>query len=195
MGRPTAKGRPITFSLMYFRGMNAFVIFDMDLLHVCEAFIILSALMQCEVYSRIQETTFEYPRICLQIQKDERNECRGKKRNVCSSSMCFRGKSFSTYVQAKKILKFIIDVVATVNHDPDIGDLLKERSKGKIKRVEVKIGMIVDEYSLEGTPVTKIAIGTYLSHHTWARKGSVPTKKGVVDDKSSDDEENILNTN
>ncbi|GKA43059.1 alpha-1,4 glucan phosphorylase L-2 isozyme, chloroplastic/amyloplastic [Tanacetum coccineum] len=167
-----------------------------------------------------------------EIQKDERNECRGKKRNVCSSSMCFRGKSFSTYVQAKTILKFIIDVVATVNHDPDIGDLLKvvfvpdcnvtvaevlfpgsdlsqhintsgmeasgmsnkkfamngciqigtldganERSKGKIKRVEVKIGMIVDEYSLEGTPVAKIAIGTYLSHHTWARKGSVLTKK------------------
>ncbi|KAJ4707354.1 Alpha-1,4 glucan phosphorylase [Melia azedarach] len=37
----------------------------------------------------------------------------------------FGGKAFATYVQAKRIVKFITDVAATVNHDPDIGDLLK----------------------------------------------------------------------
>ncbi|XP_058080889.1 alpha-1,4 glucan phosphorylase L isozyme, chloroplastic/amyloplastic [Magnolia sinica] len=37
----------------------------------------------------------------------------------------FGGKAFATYVQAKRIVKFITDVGATINHDPDIGDLLK----------------------------------------------------------------------
>ncbi|XP_039049069.1 alpha-glucan phosphorylase 1-like isoform X1 [Hibiscus syriacus] len=37
----------------------------------------------------------------------------------------FGGKAFATYVQAKRIVKFITDVGATVNNDPDIGDLLK----------------------------------------------------------------------
>lgn len=37
----------------------------------------------------------------------------------------FGGKAFSTYVQAKRIVKFITDVGATINHDPEIGDLLK----------------------------------------------------------------------
>ncbi|KAI3516574.1 hypothetical protein L1887_15495 [Cichorium endivia] len=37
----------------------------------------------------------------------------------------FGGKAFATYVQAKRIVKFITDVGATVNRDPDIGDLLK----------------------------------------------------------------------
>ncbi|KAF8399569.1 hypothetical protein HHK36_015436 [Tetracentron sinense] len=37
----------------------------------------------------------------------------------------FGGKAFSTYVQAKRIVKFITDVGATVNHDSEIGDLLK----------------------------------------------------------------------
>ncbi|XP_062212469.1 alpha-1,4 glucan phosphorylase L isozyme, chloroplastic/amyloplastic-like [Phragmites australis] len=37
----------------------------------------------------------------------------------------FGGKAFATYIQAKRIVKFITDVAATVNHDPDIGDLLK----------------------------------------------------------------------
>lgn len=37
----------------------------------------------------------------------------------------FGGKAFATYIQAKRIVKFITDVGATVNHDPDIGDLLK----------------------------------------------------------------------
>ncbi|KAK9060108.1 hypothetical protein SSX86_020812 [Deinandra increscens subsp. villosa] len=37
----------------------------------------------------------------------------------------FGGKAFATYIQAKRIVKFITDVGATVNNDPDIGDLLK----------------------------------------------------------------------
>ncbi|KAJ9554239.1 hypothetical protein OSB04_018284 [Centaurea solstitialis] len=37
----------------------------------------------------------------------------------------FGGKAFATYIQAKRIVKFITDVGATVNCDPDIGDLLK----------------------------------------------------------------------
>lgn len=37
----------------------------------------------------------------------------------------FGGKAFATYVQAKRIVKFITDVGATVNHDSEIGDLLK----------------------------------------------------------------------
>ncbi|PIN01101.1 Glycogen phosphorylase [Handroanthus impetiginosus] len=37
----------------------------------------------------------------------------------------FGGKAFATYVQAKRIVKFITDVGATINHDPDIGDFLK----------------------------------------------------------------------
>ncbi|XP_011621092.1 alpha-1,4 glucan phosphorylase L isozyme, chloroplastic/amyloplastic [Amborella trichopoda] len=37
----------------------------------------------------------------------------------------FGGKAFATYVQAKRIVKLITDVGATINHDPDIGDLLK----------------------------------------------------------------------
>lgn len=39
----------------------------------------------------------------------------------------FGGKAFATYVQAKRIVKFIADVGVTVNHDPEIGDLLKVR--------------------------------------------------------------------
>ncbi|KAK9935052.1 hypothetical protein M0R45_022168 [Rubus argutus] len=37
----------------------------------------------------------------------------------------FGGKAFATYVQAKRIVKFITDVGAIVNRDQDIGDLLK----------------------------------------------------------------------
>lgn len=37
----------------------------------------------------------------------------------------FGGKAFATYAQAKRIVKFISDVGATVNHDSEIGDLLK----------------------------------------------------------------------
>eukprot|EP00250_Pteridium_aquilinum_P035837 c9988_g1_i1 orf=162-3116(-) len=37
----------------------------------------------------------------------------------------FGGKAFATYVQAKRIVKLITDVGATINNDPEIGDLLK----------------------------------------------------------------------
>ncbi|XP_024973680.1 alpha-1,4 glucan phosphorylase L isozyme, chloroplastic/amyloplastic isoform X2 [Cynara cardunculus var. scolymus] len=37
----------------------------------------------------------------------------------------FGGKAFATYAQAKRIVKLITDVGMTINHDPDIGDLLK----------------------------------------------------------------------
>ncbi|KAJ4760082.1 hypothetical protein LUZ62_070457 [Rhynchospora pubera] len=37
----------------------------------------------------------------------------------------FGGKAFATYIQAKRIVKFITDVASTINHDPEIGDLLK----------------------------------------------------------------------
>lgn len=37
----------------------------------------------------------------------------------------FGGKAFATYVQAKRIVKFITDVGAKINNDSEIGDLLK----------------------------------------------------------------------
>lgn len=37
----------------------------------------------------------------------------------------FGGKAFATYVQAKRIVKLITDVGVTINHDSEIGDLLK----------------------------------------------------------------------
>ncbi|KAF6165174.1 hypothetical protein GIB67_000758 [Kingdonia uniflora] len=37
----------------------------------------------------------------------------------------FGGKAFATYVQAKRIVKLITDVATTINHDSDIGNLLK----------------------------------------------------------------------
>ncbi|GFQ01442.1 alpha-1 4 glucan phosphorylase l-1 isozyme chloroplastic/amyloplastic [Phtheirospermum japonicum] len=48
-----------------------------------------------------------------------------RKANFVPRVCIFGGKAFSTYVQAKRIIKFITDVGATINHDPDIGDLLK----------------------------------------------------------------------
>ncbi|EYU44172.1 hypothetical protein ABFS82_08G028900 [Erythranthe guttata] len=48
-----------------------------------------------------------------------------RKANFVPRVCIFGGKAFSTYVQAKRIVKFITDVGATINHDPDIGDLLK----------------------------------------------------------------------
>ena len=36
----------------------------------------------------------------------------------------FGGKAFATYVQQKMIVKLIIDVGVTINHDTKIGDLL-----------------------------------------------------------------------
>eukprot|EP00249_Psilotum_nudum_P020776 c27841_g1_i1 orf=467-3457(-) len=37
----------------------------------------------------------------------------------------FGGKAFATYTQAKRIVKLITDVGATINRDPEVGDLLK----------------------------------------------------------------------
>ncbi|KAM7515114.1 hypothetical protein LguiA_004697 [Lonicera macranthoides] len=37
----------------------------------------------------------------------------------------FGGKAFATYVQAKRIVKFIMGIGTTINHDSKIGDLLK----------------------------------------------------------------------
>lgn len=48
-----------------------------------------------------------------------------RKENFVPRVCIFGGKAFATYVQAKRIVKFITDVGATVNHDPEIGDLLK----------------------------------------------------------------------
>ncbi|KAL9323498.1 hypothetical protein ACSQ67_008355 [Phaseolus vulgaris] len=48
-----------------------------------------------------------------------------RKANFVPRVCIFGGKAFATYVQAKRIVKFITDVGETVNHDPEIGDLLK----------------------------------------------------------------------
>lgn len=48
-----------------------------------------------------------------------------RKANFVPRVCIFGGKAFATYVQAKRIVKFITDVGQTVNHDPEIGDLLK----------------------------------------------------------------------
>lgn len=40
-------------------------------------------------------------------------------------AVIFGGKAFATYVQAKRIVRFICDVGKVVNNDPEIGDLLK----------------------------------------------------------------------
>ncbi|BFG26578.1 hypothetical protein CerSpe_128520 [Prunus speciosa] len=49
----------------------------------------------------------------------------GRKAKFVPRVCMFGGKAFSTYVQAKRIVKFITDVAATINRDPGIGDLLK----------------------------------------------------------------------
>ncbi|CAH1440337.1 unnamed protein product [Lactuca virosa] len=41
----------------------------------------------------------------------------------------FGGKAFATYTQAKRIMKLITDVGATINQDPDIGDLNESNGK------------------------------------------------------------------
>jgi Carbohydrate phosphorylase len=40
------------------------------------------------------------------------------------------GKAASAYYMAKKIVKLVNAVGATVNNDPDVGDLLKVRGRG-----------------------------------------------------------------
>eukprot|EP00252_Welwitschia_mirabilis_P010940 TRINITY_DN2464_c0_g1_i1.p1 TRINITY_DN2464_c0_g1~~TRINITY_DN2464_c0_g1_i1.p1 ORF type:complete len:945 (-),score=214.27 TRINITY_DN2464_c0_g1_i1:516-3350(-) len=48
-----------------------------------------------------------------------------RKRKFVPRVCLFGGKAFATYVQAKRIVKLITDVGNTVNHDEEIGDLLK----------------------------------------------------------------------
>ncbi|KAK9052473.1 hypothetical protein SSX86_029102 [Deinandra increscens subsp. villosa] len=48
-----------------------------------------------------------------------------RKEKFTSRVCIFGGKAFATYAQAKRIVKLITDVGATINNDPDIGDLLK----------------------------------------------------------------------
>ncbi|KAI3869209.1 hypothetical protein MKX03_021435 [Papaver bracteatum] len=48
-----------------------------------------------------------------------------RKEKIVPRVCIFGGKAFATYVQAKRIVKFIVDVGATINHDSEIGDLLK----------------------------------------------------------------------
>ncbi|KAK4341701.1 hypothetical protein RND71_040202 [Anisodus tanguticus] len=43
-----------------------------------------------------------------------------RKTNFVPRVCIFGGKAFATYVQAKRIVKFITDVGATINHDPEI---------------------------------------------------------------------------
>lgn len=61
---------------------------------------------------------YRYKKMKEMIRK-ERNEKYAPR--VC----IFGGKAFATYVQAKRIVKLITDVGATINNDPEIGDLLK----------------------------------------------------------------------
>ncbi|XP_047313524.1 alpha-1,4 glucan phosphorylase L isozyme, chloroplastic/amyloplastic [Impatiens glandulifera] len=61
---------------------------------------------------------YRYKKMKEMISKDRKEKYAPR---VC----IFGGKAFATYVQAKRIVKLITDVGATINNDPEIGDLLK----------------------------------------------------------------------
>ena len=63
--------------------------------------------------------------IVYRYKKMKEMSASGRKSKFVPRVCMFGGKAFSTYVQAKRIVKFIADVGATINHDPSIGDLLK----------------------------------------------------------------------
>ncbi|XP_068334596.1 alpha-1,4 glucan phosphorylase L isozyme, chloroplastic/amyloplastic-like [Pyrus communis] len=63
--------------------------------------------------------------IVYRYKKMKEMSASGRKSKFVPRVCMFGGKAFSTYVQAKRIVKFITDVGATINHDPSIGDLLK----------------------------------------------------------------------
>lgn len=63
--------------------------------------------------------------IIYRYKKMKETNSKERKTNFVPRVCIFGGKAFATYVQAKRIVKFITDVGATVNHDPEIGDLLK----------------------------------------------------------------------
>lgn len=62
---------------------------------------------------------------CLPLQMDERNECSKRKAKYVCYVRIFGGKASATYVQTESIVKFIWDVMSTVNHGTEICDLLK----------------------------------------------------------------------
>ncbi|BBH00256.1 Glycosyl transferase, family 35 [Prunus dulcis] len=63
--------------------------------------------------------------IVYRYKKMKEMSASGRKAKFVPRVCMFGGKAFSTYVQAKRIVKFITDVAATINRDPGIGDLLK----------------------------------------------------------------------
>ncbi|XP_027347830.1 alpha-1,4 glucan phosphorylase L-2 isozyme, chloroplastic/amyloplastic-like [Abrus precatorius] len=63
--------------------------------------------------------------IVYRYKKMKELSAKERKQMVVPRVCIFGGKAFATYVQAKRIVKFITDVGATINHDPEIGDLLK----------------------------------------------------------------------
>ncbi|PQQ13431.1 alpha-1 4 glucan phosphorylase L isozyme chloroplastic/amyloplastic [Prunus yedoensis var. nudiflora] len=63
----------------------------------------------------------------------------GRKAKFVPRVCMFGGKAFSTYVQAKRIVKFITDVAATINRDPGIGDLLKSSFRYNVSVAELLI--------------------------------------------------------
>lgn len=63
--------------------------------------------------------------IVFRYKKMKEMSAEERKANFVPRVCIFGGKAFATYEQAKTIVKFITDVGATVNHDPEIGDLLK----------------------------------------------------------------------
>ncbi|KAL5217293.1 hypothetical protein ABZP36_017977 [Zizania latifolia] len=64
-------------------------------------------------------------RIVYRYNKTKEMSAKERIRSFVPRVCIFGGKAFATYIQAKRIVKFITDVAATVNHDPEIGDLLK----------------------------------------------------------------------
>ncbi|KAK6928120.1 Glycosyl transferase, family 35 [Dillenia turbinata] len=63
--------------------------------------------------------------IVYRYKKMKETTAKERKTSFVPRVCIFGGKAFATYLQAKRIVKFITDVGATINHDPDIGDLLK----------------------------------------------------------------------
>jgi glycogen phosphorylase len=63
--------------------------------------------------------------IVYRYKKMKEMSAKERTKNFVPRVCIFGGKAFATYIQAKRIVKFITDVAATVNHDPKIGDLLK----------------------------------------------------------------------
>ncbi|KAI3954299.1 hypothetical protein MKW92_043768 [Papaver armeniacum] len=63
--------------------------------------------------------------IVYRYKKMKEMSAKERKEKFAPRVCIFGGKAFATYVQAKRIVKFIVDVGATINRDSEIGDLLK----------------------------------------------------------------------